>query len=194
MKIPRNVKHISSRTRCRAESPSSPLSLSPQSLLSPLSLCLSHSPSLPSTHAHPRCSASTCNLELHFPFPLSPISPSHNPHSLSPLSVSHMHTCACTPRTRFPFELSWQLSPPLSSPPPPLSLSFFLLSAIQIKNTLYCLDRDETCAALQRALRHHLTVADDVDFNRWLESKTHWMDLKFHYVVFIHLKVSKSVS
>lgn len=126
MKIPRNVKHISSRTRCRAESPSSPLSLSPQSLLSPLSLCLSHSPSLPSTHAHPRCSASTCNLELHFPFPLSPISPSHNPHSLSPLSVSHMHTCACTPRTRFPFELSWQLSPPS---PLHLRLSLFLSSS-----------------------------------------------------------------
>lgn len=128
MKIPRNVKHISSRTRCRAESPSSPLSLFPQSLLSLLSLCLSHSPSLPSTHAHPRCSTSTCNLELHFPFPLSPISPSHNPRSLSPLSFSYIHTCACTPRTRFPFELSWQLSPPSPLLSTSASLSFFLPS------------------------------------------------------------------
>lgn len=75
--------------------------------------CLSCSPSLPPTHAHPRCSTSACNLELHVPFL-----------SLWLLSISHMHTCACTPRTRFPFELSWQLSPPsLAPPPPPLSLS-----------------------------------------------------------------------
>lgn len=99
MMIPRNVKHIGSRARYWAESPSSPHSF--------LNLCSLFFPSPPPTHAHPRCSTSTCNLELHFLFSLP----------LSPLSVSHMHTCACTLRTRFPFELSWQLSPaPLSSP------------------------------------------------------------------------------
>lgn len=61
--------------------------------------------------------------------------------SLSLLSISHMHTCVCTPRTRFPFELSWQLSPPL-----------FLLSAIQMKSTLYCLDRAGTCAGCERCV------------------------------------------
>lgn len=55
---------------------------------------------------------------------------------LSPLSVSRMHTCACTPRTRFPFELSWQLSPAPLSSPSSSSSPFFLLSAIQMKNML----------------------------------------------------------
>lgn len=45
--------------------------------------CLSRSPSLPPTHAHPRCSTSTCNLELHVPFPLA----------LAPIYLSHAYMC-----------------------------------------------------------------------------------------------------
>lgn len=115
------------------------------SITSP-SLSRSHSPSLPPTHAHPRCSTSTCNLELHFPFLLSPISPSHNPsRSLSSIWLSHAYMCV-HPEDQIPIwtELAAQ---PSSPPPPPRPLSFFLLSAIQIKNTLHCLDRAETCAA-----------------------------------------------
>lgn len=148
--IPRNVKHIGSGARCRAESPSSPHSF--------LNLCSRSVPSPPPTHAHPRRRTSTCNLELHFLLSLS----------LSPLSVSHMHTCACTPRTRFPFELSWQLSPaPLSSPsssPSPFSPS--LCNSNEEPATVSTAAR--TCAALQRALRHHLRVTDEIAFNRWL--------------------------
>lgn len=148
--IPRNVKHIGSGARCRAESPSSPHSF--------LNLRSRFVPSPPPTHAHPRCSTSTCNLELHFLFSLP----------LAPLSVSHMHTCACTPRTRFPFELSWQLSPaPLSSPSSSSSLFPPLPTAIQMKKRLLSRQQWNLCS-LQGALRHHLRVTDEIAFNRWL--------------------------
>lgn len=62
------------------------------------------------------------------------------PSHLALLSVSH--TCAGTLKTRFPFEMSLQLSPSSG----PLSL-LFIPSAIQIKTMLYCLDWEETCAA-----------------------------------------------
>lgn len=87
--------------------------------------------------------------------------------SLPPLSVSHMPTCACTPRTRLPFELSWQLSPaPLSSPSSSPS-PFSPLSSIQMKNMLLSRQQWNLCS-LRGALRHHLRVTDEIAFNRWL--------------------------
>lgn len=96
---------------------------SPPLLLSS-SLCLSHAPSLASTHAHPHCTTSTCNLELHFPFLLPAIS--HPPSSLqlALLSVSHIHV----PVPRRPdSHLKWACSSSPSSAPLSLSLSLFLL-------------------------------------------------------------------
>ena len=132
-KNPHYVKHSNSHTHCRAESPSSPQSLLSRSLSAfhTLPHSLQHMPTHAAAQAH-------VIWNCIFPFP-----------SLSPLSVSHMHTCACTPRTRFPFELSWQLGPPLLLLlllSPSLSFLSFLLQ-FKIKSTLYCLDRDETCAS-----------------------------------------------
>lgn len=105
-----------------------------------LALCLSHAPSLASTHAHPHCTTSTCNLELYFPFLLLAFALPPCPSHLALLSVSH--TCARTLKTRFPFEMSLQLSPSSG----PLSLSFLFLLQFKLRPCFTVLTGEETCA------------------------------------------------
>ena len=147
MTIPRIVKHIGSRARCQAESSSSPHSF--------LNLCSLFFPSPLPTHAHPRCSRSTCNLELHFLF---------SPPLL--LCLSHAYICMY-PKDQIPIwtELAAQPWDPLL--PPFLLFSLFLLSAIQMKNILLSWQQWNLCS-LRRALHHHLRVTDEIAFNRWL--------------------------
>ncbi len=159
MRIPHYVKHINSCTHCRGRI-SIISTLFPQSLLSlslSFTLSLQHMP----THA-----AAQAHVIWNCIFPsFSLLSLVHTTLSLSPLSVSHMHTCACTPRTRFPFELNWQLSPPLL-----LSLFLHSLCNSNQEHTLLSRQGWNLCSP-NRALCHHLRFTNDTDVNRWPETK-----------------------
>lgn len=153
MKIPHYVKHINLQTHCRAESPSSPLSLlnhcSPSLLLSAFHT-LPHSLQHMPTHA-----AARAHVIWNCIFPsFSLLSLSHTTLSFSLLYLSLTCTHVRVPRGP-DSHLNWAGTSVLLSS----SLSFFILSAIQIKSTLYCLDRDETCAA---GTEHYVIIWDSL--------------------------------